>query len=194
MPRAVVRLYALFVVLAITLVSAMPLLANEAEITKVEAIARNGRLYLNTDVNLEVQNDLKDVVMKGVPVYFTANAEIIQKRWWWFDKTVVKAQLTWRIMYNALTRQWRVSTGDLSWPEANLDDALSRVRSIRGWSVLDLSYLEPAQEYHGRVRLRLDTSLLARPFQVDALNSSAWSLATPWKNFTFSISAEELQH
>src|SRR3546814_2992823 len=92
---------------------------------------------------------------------------------------VVDKQRTWRIVYNALTRQWRIGTGDLSLPESSLSDALSLIRHIRGWAVADLSDLEPDRQYQGRIRVRLNTSLLARPFQVDAFNSSAWSLATP---------------
>jgi hypothetical protein len=95
------------------------------------------------------------------------------------------------VVYNALTRQWRVGTGDLSLPESSLDDALSLLRNIRGWDVANIKDLETDELYEGQLRLRLNTSLLARPFQVDAFNSSAWSLATPWKNFTFSISLDE---
>ena len=167
--------------------------AQEAKVLRVDPVLRDGKLYIDADVALPVRDELRNAAEKGVPIYFTADAEIVSKRWWWLDKVVVSEQLTWRIVYNALTRQWRVGTGDLSLPEPSLDDALSLVRNVRGWAVADLSELEPDEEYEGRIRLRLDTSLLARPFQVDALNSSAWSLATPWKNFSFSISLDALQ-
>ena len=167
-------------------------LVSEGErVVQVEPVVRDGKLYIDADVDLDVTGDLRNAVQKGVPLYFTADLEIVSKRWWWFDKEVVNSQQTWRIVYNALTRQWRVGTGDLSLPESSLDDALSLVRNIRGWAVADVSDLEYDEPYEGRIRVRLDTSLLARPFQVDAFNSSAWSLATPWKNFTFSISVDE---
>ena len=60
---------------------------------------------------------------------------------------------------------------------------------IRGWAVADASDLKTGVKYNGQIRLRLDTSLLATPFQVNALNSSSWSLATPWADFDFAISA-----
>src|SRR3546814_12666969 len=101
---------------------------------------------------------------------------------------VVDKQRTWRIVYNALTRQWRIGTGDLSLPESSLSDALSLIRHIRGWAVADLSALEPDRQYQGRIRVRLNPSLLARPFQFDAFHTSHWSLATPWKSFKFSLS------
>lgn len=164
------------------------------QILRIEPVVRDGKLYLDTDVQLNIQGDLRNVAQKGVPIYFTADAEIVSKRWWWLDKTVAREQITWRIVYNALTRQWRVGTGELTLPEASLEDALSWVRQIRGWAVADVADFTHDELYHGRVRVRLDTSLLARPFQVDALNSSAWSLATPWKNFSFSISVDAPRH
>lgn len=159
----------------------------------VDPVARDGRLYLDADIQLAVTGDLRNVAQKGVPIYFTADAEIVSKRWWWLDKVVAREQITWRIVYNALTRQWRVGTGELSLPESSLEDALERVRHIRGWAVADLDDFTHDEIYHGRIRVRLDTSLLARPFQIDALNSSAWSLATPWKDFSFSISVDAPQ-
>ncbi len=99
--------------------------------------------------------------------------------------------MTWRVQYNALTRQWRVGTGDLSMPAPSLDEALTLVRHIRNWDITASSNLEADTMYTGQIRLRLDTSHLARPFQVNALNSSAWSLTTPWKEFTFSVSVGE---
>jgi len=167
--------------------------SEKAQVLRIDPVARDGKLYLDADVQLDVQGDLRNIALKGIPIYFTASTEIVAKRWWWLDKVVARQQITWRIVYNALTRQWRVGTGDLSLPESSLDDALSRVKYIRGWAVADLADLDHDETYDGRLRVKLDTSLLARPFQIDALNSSAWSLATPWKNFSFSISIDVAQ-
>lgn len=188
---AMLRLLLLSVLCFSFAVSASKSVADEnAQVLRVDPVARDGKLYLDADVQLDIEGDLRNVAQKGIPIYFTADTEIVSKRWWWLDKTVASEQITWRIVYNALTRQWRVGTGELSLPEASLDDALARVRHIRGWDVADLSDFAHDDIYYGRLRVRLDTSLLARPFQVDALNSSAWSLATPWKNFSFSISVD----
>lgn len=163
------------------------------QVSRIEPVLRDGRLYVDADVDMTLSPSLRHMAGRGIPIYFTADLKIETKRWWWFNKVVADEQQTWRVVYNALTRQWRVGTGDLSMPEASLDDALSVVRHIRGWAVADMADLTADQVYEGRLRLRLDTSLLARPFQIDALNSSAWSLTTPWKNFTFTVSADELQ-
>lgn len=163
--------------------------AEPEQVTEVNPVVRNGKLYIDANVDLDVTGELRNIAEKGVPVYFTADLRIVSKRWWWFDKVLVDEQMTWRVVYNALTRQWRIGSGELSLPESSLDNALSLIRNIRGWAVADIDQLEPGELYYGRIRVRLDKSLLARPFQIDALNSRAWSLETPWKDFTFSVSA-----
>ncbi len=164
--------------------------ASSDQVLAVDPAIRDGLLYLDLDVALDVAGDLRDIAQKGVPLYFRADAEIVRRRWWWFDKPVLQAQIGWRIVYNALTRQWRISSGDLWMNEASFDDAMAHVRHIRAWVLDDIARFEPDVDYRGRARVRLDTSMLARPFQIDAINSSAWSLATPWKDFSFSISAD----
>lgn len=160
-------------------------------VVRVEPYVSDGIFYLDADSHIELTPELRNAAEKGVPLFFTADVVIVSKRWWWFDKEVVNQQQTWKIVYNALTRQWRVGSGDLSLPESSLNDAMAPIRSIRGWAVSQASAFEFDASYEGRIRVRLDSSLLARPFQVNALNSAAWSLATPWKAFTFSISLSE---
>lgn len=171
----------------------VPVATSGERVVKVEPHIRDEKLYIDADIEFELSPELRTAAEKGVPLYFTVEVQLAQPRWYWFDKSVVKEQQTWRVVYNALTRQWRVGTGDLSLPESSMNDALAMLRHIRGWAVAYVADLDRDQEYQGRVRLRLDTSLLARPFQVDAINSSAWTLATPWKTFSFSVSVDEPQ-
>lgn len=145
------------------------------------------KLVLDADIDFSLSDELREVALKGVPLHFTADVEISSPRWWWLDKTEIKESQTWRVVYNTLTRQWRVGTGDLLLPESSLRDALYPMQHIRHWAVAYAVDLSPHKVYEGRMRLRLDTSLLTRPLQVDALNGRAWSLTTPWKHFEFSV-------
>lgn len=166
--------------------------ANEPrnEVVAVDPIVRDGKLYVDANIDFALNPDLRTAAEKGVPLYFVAELQIVSSRWWWFDKTVVDTQRTYRVFYNVLTRQWRVGNSEFALPLSSLDEALSFMRNIRGWAVADIDDLETDTSYDGRVRLRLDTARLPRPFQIDAYNSSAWTLATPWKNFQFEILAD----
>lgn len=164
--------------------------ANDGQVIRIEPSLHDMQLNLDVDIELDLGGELRDAASKGVPLHFAVDLEITRPRWWWFDQSVFDTEQTWRIQFNALTRQWRIGSRGLSIPASTLEEALDQVRHIREWSISDLQ-LEPDTLYQGRLRLRLDTSRLARPFQIDALNSKAWSLTTPWKNFEFSSSAAE---
>jgi len=162
------------------------LTASAQHILRVEpTLTPDGRLEISADVDLALNDVLRESASRGVALYFTADLEILQPRWWWFDRVVVARTRTWRVAYNALTRQWATRIDDVAWPVASLDEAMRLVTQLRGWSVADAGVFEAGQHYRGRLRLRLDTSQLARPFQVHALNSSAWSVQTPWAQFAF---------
>lgn len=185
----------LLIALTFCLLNVLPVAhGSEGQVARIDPSVQQGQLLIDADIDFTLSGDLRDAAQKGVPLYFTADLEIQRPRWWWFDKTILTAEQTWRIQFNALTRQWRVTLDALSLPATTLDEALDLARHIRGWQVGSAALFQPDIDYEGRLRLRLDTSRLARPFQVDALNSNAWSLATPWKTFVFSLSAATPQN
>lgn len=161
--------------------------ASAPQILRVDPALRDGHLEITADLEFELNAKLRDAAMRGVALYFAADLTITQPRWWWLDRNVVQATRTWRVSYNALTRQWRVSIDEVAWPVGSLDEAMQLIRQVRGWRVAEASRFEPGGHYEGALRLRLDTSQLARPFQLNALNSSAWSMETPWARFSFSV-------
>jgi len=160
-----------------------------SEIIQITPLLRDGKLYVDADIDLELGADLRIAAEKGLALHFVLEVQIFSKsKWWWFNKTVVDARRSYRLSYNVLTRQWRVSTadsgsGDWALPQATLDNALSVLRQVRGWAPGGAGRFASGTRYEGRMRLRLDTARLPRPFQIDALSSSIWNLATPWKTF-----------
>ena len=162
--------------------------AADPHVMRIDPVVRDGKLEIDADVQFELNDQLRDAAQRGVPLYFTADVVITRARWWWLDRTEVETSITWRIVYNALTRQWRAGAEELSLPVSSLDEAMEMVRNIRHWQVIGTDKLDPDVRYSGQLRVRLDTSMLARPFQVNAFNSSSWSPATPWTSFSFSLS------
>ncbi|HLU03305.1 MAG TPA: DUF4390 domain-containing protein [Advenella sp.] len=160
-----------------------------ATINNVEIQQQADGYVLNADVDLPLSHELQVAAQHGVPLYFTVEFRLVQPRWWWFDRQVYDQSQTWRVAYNALVRQWRVTSGDYSVPEMSLDDALHTITRIYNWPVGPFTELDPDQHYEAQFRMKLDTSLLPRPFRMDALGGRAWALSTPWKNFAFQFSA-----
>jgi hypothetical protein len=161
--------------------------AAEAKIKRIEPLIGEGHLTMDLDLNLKLSPIVIDAAERGVPLYFTLDIKITSPRWWWWDRQIVETSLTRRLFYNTLTQQWRVATGDLFLPVGSLQEGVAVLEKVRGWPVAPLDRFEPNIKYDGSVRIRLDTSHLARPLQLDARNRGAWSLTSPWTPFDFSV-------
>ncbi len=88
-----------------------------------------------------------------------------------------------RLSYHALSRQYRLSSGLLQQSFASLEEALNVLKRVRNWLVVDGSLRLANADYDAAVRMRLDTALLPKPFQLSALTARDLHLESPWKRF-----------
>lgn len=135
---------------------------------------------LDADFDFELPYALEDAVNRGIALYFVIDFELYRERWYWFDRQLAERSLTYRLTYSALTRQYRLARGSLALPFDTLAEALAVLRRLRGWTVLDPGTLRPGEDYHARLRMRLDTGQLPKPFQINALTNRDWTLASDW--------------
>ena len=138
-------------------------------------------LLLNSTFEFELPQALEEAVQKGIALYFNIEFELFRKRWYWFDRRVASSTLTYRLSYSPLTRQYRLARGGLSQSFESLDEALALLKSVRNWKVAEKSVLSPRDEYTAQVRMRLDVTQLPKPFQVNAITSREWTLASDWR-------------
>lgn len=140
-------------------------------------------LVLDVDFAFELSPRLAEVVANGVPLYFCVDFELTRRRWYWFDETAAAQRLQLRLSYHALSRQYRVSTGLLQQSFPTLEEALNVLKRVRNWLVVDRAVRLAAADYDAAVRMRLDTALLPKPFQLSALTAPDLQLESPWKRF-----------
>ena len=159
--------------------------ANEINFSNVSLTPLEKSWALNADVQLELSPALEQLVKKGVTLHFVTEFQLTKKRWYWLDNKIVDVQRVSKISYQALTNQYRVTLGTFSLTAATLKQALAAVRTIEDWVVIDPTAVELKQPYQAAVRIRLDTNQLAKPFQVNAINSKSWNLQSDWYRFDF---------
>jgi hypothetical protein len=140
---------------------------------------------LNAAFDLNFSPTLDDALNRGVVLTFQFEFELTRGRWYWFDEKIVQMDRGWRLSYNALTRQYRLSVGSLYQNFDRLDEAKRVLSRIRGLPVLERNSVKKGAVYEAGVRLRLDVSKLPKPFQIDALASREWNLSSDWHRFTF---------
>jgi hypothetical protein len=161
-----------------------PAMCDEIEVRDIALRPAEDGLVLDADFAFELSPRLADMVSSGVPIYFVVEFELTRRRWYWFDDNAASRSLQLRLSYHALSRQYRLSTGLLQQTFATLDEALHLLMRVRNWLVVERTVELADTDYDAALRMRLDATLLPKPFQLSALTSRELQLESPWKRFT----------
>jgi hypothetical protein len=167
--------------LAAALVAALTLLARPAQAQGVELVQLSTQrtdegLELSFSTRFELTRSAEDALMKGVPIYFVAEANVLRNRWYWRDARTARASRTWRLAWQPLTRQFKVSTGGLNQSYTSLSDALASLRGAAGWRIAESRDLEDDGRFYLEFSYRLDTSQLPKPMQIGLGSPQGWGL------------------
>jgi Domain of unknown function (DUF4390) len=158
---------------------------DDIEVRDAKLVGVDEGLVLDADFSFALNPRLEEAVTNGVPLYFVVDFEMTRPRWWWLDEKTVSKRLQLRLAYHALSRQFRLSTGLLEQSFGTLQESLHVLQHVRNWVVVDRGVALEDTEYEAAVRMRLDTTLLPKPFQVNALTNREWNLESPWFRFKY---------
>jgi hypothetical protein len=172
-----------FAALLGVLLAGSPARAEEIEVRDVALRTVEEGLALDADFAFELTPRLAEVVANGVPLYFRVEFELTLRRWYWFDERRASEDLVLRLSYHALSRQYRLSTGLLQQSFPTLEEALNVLKRVRNWLVVERAVRLSDADHDAAVRMRLDTTLLPKPFQLSALTGRDFQLESPWKRF-----------
>jgi hypothetical protein len=197
MPYFVKRLKAFAAFVLLTL--AVPIVMAQALMGTNVALVPNTTATgwdLQAGFKIELPSRLADLA-RSTPLYFVLDWRMTSPRWYWRDQRLAQGLLYWRISHNPLTQQWRVSSGNspnisegrFAQTFNSLDEALNNLRQIRRDSLVKSNELQANQKYEVAVRLRLDTTQLPKPFQINAITNSDWALDSGILDYAFVAAA-----
>jgi hypothetical protein len=157
--------------------------APEVPLLKLERLEES--LWLSVQLNVELPAVVEEALLKGIPIYFVAQADLLRERWYWMNKKVASTQRSMRLSYHPLTRRWRlnVASGEaaevsqgltLNQNFESLADAMSTIRRIFRWKIANLAELEPGSKHVVDFHFQLDVTQLPRPLQIGTLGQSDW--------------------
>jgi hypothetical protein len=148
---------------------------KSAELDMVEEVYQ-----LKADFELNFSQAVEDALNKGVPLNFVIEFELNRPRWYWLDENISSVQRQLRISYHALTKQYRLQQQEQQKSFASLAELKGELGHIQEWRVVERPQLRKRYSYEARLRMKLDTSQLPKPIQVNALASKDWSLDSEW--------------
>ena len=163
--------------------------ARAAELTQFSVERAEDGIYLSAVVRFELPAVVEDALLKGIPMFFVAEADIYMNRWYWVDKRVAGATRTIRLAYQPLTRRWRVNIvsglinnsgglrATLNQNYDTLPEALSAVQRLSRWRIADNSEVEADVAHKLEFSFNLDLSQLPRPFQIGVAGQKDWTIS-----------------
>lgn len=160
--------------------------AENVELRSAAISLREDAYVLDADFDIALTQTLEEILAKGVPLNFVLEVEVIRPRWYWLNSRIVSFAQPYKLSYNSLTRQYRVSLGTLAQNFATLREALRFFSNVRSLPIAEKGTLQPGNAYQAGVRMRLDVSQLPKPFQITALGSREWNVNSDWHRFALS--------
>ena len=175
-----------FCICALFVLAVTPALA--ADVSQLRMERSDDAVYLSAALRFDLPAVVEDALLKGIPMFFVAEADIYRDRWYWYDKRITTATRTMRLAFQPLTRRWRLNvlsgaisvTGlraSLSQNYDTLDEAMASIQRISRWRIADASEIEQEARHNVEFRFRLDLSQLPRPFQIGVAGQRDWTIA-----------------
>jgi hypothetical protein len=184
-PDSVLRRLLAFWVCTVMAFAGHAALATEVSQLKMERSDEG--VYLSASIQFDLPPAVEDALLKGIPMFFVAEADIYRSRWYWYDKRITTATRTMRLAFQPLTRRWRLNvmpgaisvTGlraSFSQNYDTLDDALASIQRFSRWRIADAAEVESGIRHNVDFRFRLDLSQLPRPFQIGVAGQKDWAI------------------
>ena len=162
--------------------------AASAQLLQLKTQSADDGVYLNANVAFDLPAVVEDALLKGIPLFFVVEVEILRDRWYWTDQRVAAASRTVRLAYQPLTRRWRVNIGSGIIGSASslratfnqnydtLAEALSAVQRVSRWKVAEPSDIRSGADHSLVFSFKLDLSQLPRPFQIGVAGQRDWTI------------------
>ena len=144
-------------------------------------------LFLSASMQFDLPSQVEDALRQGIPMYFTAEAQVQRERWYWSDQQLGTATRYYRLTHQPLTKRWRLHISNTAFASSGtglalgqsydqLDEALGAIQRISRWKILEPTQLSATSGVSVQLRFRVDLSALPRPLQIGALGRSGWNL------------------
>ena len=155
------------------------------EVSQLRVERAEDAIQLSAQIQFELPQAVEEALLKGIPLVFVMDAQILRERWYWYDKRLAGAQRQLRLVFQPLARRWRlnVSAGTgavgltLNQSYDTLAQALAAIKRVSKWKIADVSELDSGPKARVEFQFRLDLGQLPRPFLIGAVGPSEWDIS-----------------
>jgi hypothetical protein len=168
-------------VVFVLLLTAIPGLSGDAELTNL--IVRNNNDELQVDLYIKgiFTEEMKAVVSKGIPVNLVFLILLYEIRDYWFDVKLVSKTAMHEVRFDVLRKEYRIQR---SWEKKgplavkDFENAQSLFSEIKGFDVIPLKRLKKGEHYQLRIKSELSENKAH-------LTGLPWEFETDWYTINF---------
>ncbi len=160
--------------------------APPAKVTRLGLVRETQGLSVFAHMQFDLPKAAKEVLLKGVSLYFMADLSVIRQRWYWRDEVLLSQQLYWRLTYLPVSRRWQLQRATEPWSKPggliaeqlfdDLDSALKAMQNLERWSLTHSRFMSTPQEKTLTFTFELEQLLLPRPLTLNPLGKDIWKL------------------
>ncbi len=160
--------------------------APPAKVTRLGLVRETQGLSVFAHMQFDLPKAAKEVLLKGVSLYFMADLSVIRQRWYWRDEVLLSQQLYWRLTYLPVSRRWQLQRATEPWSKPggliaeqlfdDLESALKAMQNLERWSLTHSRFMSTPQEKTLTFTFELEQLLLPRPLTLNPLGKDIWKL------------------
>lgn len=163
--------------------------AQGVQVKSFDLTHESDGLFLSAQLGISLSSAMVDALNKGVPLYFVATAQVVKERWYWRDAVLVQTSRHMRLVYQPLTRRWRLNASSsplassglgvsLSQNFPVLEDAVNAMGRFAHWQVASSDQLARLEGQNVQFTFEIDSKQLPRPFVIGQAGNADWALST----------------
>lgn len=171
---------------ALALIAALMLSVPAAQanfaINSIQPEFREGKLFVNTDIDLALNEKVEEALNKGIPLNFRLEIQLQRKREILWNETISEWQIVRQLKYHALSSQYLVGTVGNDQVESftSLRQALRNSVTLSDHEFPMAHFPGKDEDYQLKLRVSLDIEALPAPLRPVAYTSLDWRINTGW--------------
>jgi hypothetical protein len=178
------KIFLLFVLLFI-LNGAIQANEYQAQVKHAILSLSENDVFLNADLAFHLSPQANEALQNGVPLFWNVKMKVQRMRNFWFDKTLLRKELHYRLQYHALLKMYRVkneNTGVVN-SFSTLAAALNEMATVRDIWRNTFDNFSPDDNYVLAIKVFFEDEKLPLPLQTQVLANKQWQLSSDWTNW-----------
>ena len=137
---------------------------------------------VSADIEYQLSRKANEALRNGIPLFWTYHFAVEEQRGYFWNRTIAKKSIPYRIQYHALLNMYRVKNENTGVVDnfSSLEAALDLLSTLRDYPLVEKAKLGDAKNYIAKMKITFERDALPLPLRPSAYISPQWYLSSDW--------------